>query len=68
MNRSLVSLVAFCVLWLAWAPARASDHPNAPQPSAAAPAASQVWPSQPPEGCPLETSKSLVGILFTGAP
>ena len=26
----------------------------------------QVWPSQPPAGCPFEPSKSLTGIFFTG--
>jgi hypothetical protein len=26
----------------------------------------QVWPSQPPKGCPFEPSKSLTGIEFTG--
>ncbi len=36
------------------------------RPAAAAPEGRQVWPSQPPKGCPFEASKTLTGILFTG--
>lgn len=59
----LAAIVLACAAWTAAASAAAQNE----QRLVDAPLAGrQVWPSEPPAGCPFEPSPSLGGVLFTG--
>jgi len=64
MNRTTITMLPICVGgWLSaasLAPAVEQRQVDAP------PVGSQVWPSEPPEDCPFEPSRSLTGVFFTG--
>ena len=59
MKRLSISLTVVVLLF------SSSGHAQLPPASVPA-AAEQVWPSQPPSGCPFTRSKSIRGLAFTG--